>query len=96
MSPIFPLTYLTNLERTERARASQYAFIVTTKPASKASQSNCGTTLGAANNKAIVRATLANSQNRRLAMAEPECCRRVLRNMPRTHNSEGSTTANAP
>ena len=51
--------------------ATQYTFIVTTKPASKASQFNSLTNRGAASSIATVITTLTNSQTKNPIKAEP-------------------------
>jgi len=51
--------------------ATQYTFIVTTKPASSANQFNCTINLGAATNMATVKAIFTISQTKKPANAEP-------------------------
>ena len=63
--------------------AIQYVFIVTTMPASNASQLSCETSLGAAASMATVNAILTISQPKKPTMAEPADTARFWRAMPR-------------
>src|SRR5574344_416797 len=78
-------------------RTSQYVFIVTTIPASNASQCRFGTKRGAAANMAMHSTSLTNSQANSLAIA-PDACAvlPLLRATPRANNAAGTTMANAP
>ena len=76
--------------------ASQYTFIVTTKPATKASQLKSEITLGAAKSSATVKTILTNSHTIRPIKAEPGWVRRICRLKARTNTTAGITTATEP
>ena len=76
--------------------ATQYTFIVTTKPASKASQFNPSTSLGAAKSIATVKAILTISQTKNPTSAAFPCVADFCRESPRANNAAGITTASAP
>ena len=76
--------------------AAQYTFIVTTKPASKASQFNSATNLGAANNIATVKAILTISHTKNPTSAAFPCAADFCLERPRANSAAGMTTASAP
>ena len=76
--------------------AAQYTFIVTTKPANKASQLNSCTSLGAANSIATVKAILTISHTKKPVSAAFPCLVERCRDSPRANNAAGITTASAP
>lgn len=74
----------------------QIAFIVITRPTSKAGQLKSVTTLGAANSIATVRAILTASQKKKANMAAPAFTDDNLLVRPRANTAPGIITANAP
>lgn len=76
--------------------AIQYTFIVTTKPATMASQLKSKTTLGAATNMATVKQTLTISHKKNPATAVPGFIDHTLLVKPRAKSAAGITTANDP
>ena len=78
------------------AMASQYTFIVTTKPATKANQLRSEITFGATSSNATVKTILTNSQMNKPAKAEPGWVRRICRLKALTNTTAGITTATVP
>jgi hypothetical protein len=78
------------------AIASQYTFIVTTKPATRASQLKSETTLGATKSSATVKMTLTSSQTNRPTKAAPACGCRICRAKALTKTTPGTTTDTTP
>ncbi len=76
--------------------ASQYTFIVTTKPATKANQLSSEITFGATRSSAMVKTILTNSQTNKPAKAVPGCASRICRDNALTNTTAGITTATAP
>ena len=76
--------------------ATQYTFIVTTRPTNMAGQLRSATSLGAANNIATVKAILTISQTKNPTSAAFPCVADFCRESPRANNAAGITTASAP
>ena len=84
------------LYRGAKSSATQYTFIVSTRPTSKAGQLNATTKFGAAINIATVKAslTISHKKNPNIAVAAFRDAKRPVR--PRANKAAGKHPANAP